>query len=127
MKKNDLELSKELKKPVKEPKAKKTAKVKPEKVNKEPKTDKVQNKKLMGMSTNNMAGKNLQEDQNSSKKITERLSIKIKLTLSHVLILMIPVITIVVLLFVNSKAAILSEVEKANLALAGQVTKLVTL
>lgn len=57
--------------------------------------------------------------------ISEIMPIKLKLALSHVLILMIPVIVIVVLLFVNAKGAILKEVEQANLALADQVSKFV--
>lgn len=124
MKSKELELSKELTKSVKESKPKKVPKEKTPKV---PKQKKIQLQKNSGKSKNkkiNGASQGTQEDQ---KKTTERISIKVKLTLSHVFILMIPVITIVVLLFVNSKAAILTEVVKANGALADQVTKIISL
>lgn len=61
------------------------------------------------------------------RKWKESLSIKVKLTLSHVLIVIIPVIIIIVLLFFNAKAAIVSEVSDANLALADQVVNTVNL
>lgn len=123
MKKNELNLSKELKKPVKEPKAKKVAK---EKNIKGKRTAGVGNitKLFSGRKGNQHHHKELNSQQ---KETVERLSIKIKLTLSHILILMIPVLLIVVLLFFNSKNAILTEVQKANNALAEQVTKILTL
>jgi methyl-accepting chemotaxis protein len=122
MEHKELELSKELAKKVKEPKAKKLSKPK---LPKAPKQKKITSKMNNGKSNNQLIDSNLENAQKQQKKTTELISIKVKLTLSHVLILMIPVITIVVLLFVNSKAAILTEVEAANLALADQVTKLV--
>lgn len=57
----------------------------------------------------------------------ETISIKVKLILSHFLILLLPVIIIILLLFLNAKAAILEEVEKSNLSIADQVTTLVNL
>jgi methyl-accepting chemotaxis protein len=61
------------------------------------------------------------------KSIRERLPIKLKLILSHVLILLVPVMIIIFLLYYNAKAAILKEVESANLSVADQVTSLVNL
>lgn len=61
------------------------------------------------------------------KKMSEKISIKVKLTLSHVLIVMLPVIIIIALLFINAKDAISEEVSNANLALADQVTNLMNL
>lgn len=123
MKKNELNLSKELKKPVKEPKSKKVTK---EKVKKGKPDARVGNiTKLFSRHKNK--GHHHIELNSQQKETVERLSIKIKLTLSHILILMIPVLLIVILLFVNSKNAILTEVQKANNALAEQVTKILTL
>lgn len=60
-------------------------------------------------------------------KYNERISIKLKLVLSHFLILLIPVIVIILLLFVNAKSALLEEVKKTNLSVADRVTALVNL
>lgn len=124
MKKNEMDFSKDLKKPAKEPKVKKAPK----------------EKKVKGVTTSrdgkfklsNFIGKGKKQKHhleltNQQKETAERISIKIKLTLSHILILMIPVTFIVLLLFINSKNAILTEVQKANGALAEQVTKILTL
>lgn len=66
-------------------------------------------------------------DYKHSKKQNENMSIKLKLTLSHVLISSIPVILIALLLFSNGKGSILEEVEQANRALASKVTELINL
>lgn len=55
----------------------------------------------------------------------ERISIKVKLTLSHVLIFLIPVIIIVALMFTTSKSILLKEVESANVSIANQITSLI--
>lgn len=55
----------------------------------------------------------------------ERISIKLKLTLSHVLIFLIPVIIIVSLMFTTSKSIVLNEVESANVSIANQITSLI--
>lgn len=55
----------------------------------------------------------------------ERISIKIKLTLSHVLIFLIPVIIIVQLMFTTAKQVVLNEVESANVSVANQITSLI--
>ena len=68
-----------------------------------------------------------QKENRKEKSIRERLPIKLKLILSHVLILLLPVIVIIFLLYYNAKAAILEEVESANLSVADQVTSLVNL
>lgn len=68
-----------------------------------------------------------QVEKGEGKKFNERISIKLKLVLSHFLILLVPVMIIILLLFVNAKSAILDEVEKANLSVADQVTSLVNL
>lgn len=62
---------------------------------------------------------------NENKKTNEKISIKLKITLSNILISIIPVIIIAVLLYANGRGSILKEVEDANLALAGQVTELI--
>ncbi len=66
-----------------------------------------------------------QKINRKEKSIRERLPIKLKLILSHVLILLVPVMIIILLLYYNAKAAILEEVESANLSVADQVTSLV--
>ncbi|MBN2222699.1 MAG: methyl-accepting chemotaxis protein, partial [Vallitaleaceae bacterium] len=68
-----------------------------------------------------------QVDYKESKRQNENISIKLKLTLSHVLISSIPVILIALLLFFNGKGSILEEVEQANRALASKVTELINL
>ena len=60
---------------------------------------------------------------NQEVRMNESMSIKLKLTLSHVLISIIPIAIVAVLLFTNGKDSILEEVQKANLALADQVTE----
>ncbi|MCF8018592.1 conserved membrane protein of unknown function [Petrocella atlantisensis] len=60
---------------------------------------------------------------NQEIRMNESMSIKFKLTLSHVLISIIPIAIVAVLLFTNGKDSILEEVQKANLALADQVTE----
>lgn len=72
-------------------------------------------------------GLSQQKENKKEKKFNERISIKLKLVLSHFFILLIPVMIIILLLFLNAKAAILEEVEKANLSVADQVTSLVNL
>lgn len=67
------------------------------------------------------------KDNKKIKNFKERISIKLKLVLSHFFILLIPVMVIIILLFVNAKSAILEEVEKANLSVADRVTALVNL
>lgn len=62
---------------------------------------------------------------NEKKKNHEWISIKLKLTISNVLIAIIPVIVIAILLFSSGRSSILNEVEQANMALAGQVTELI--
>jgi len=87
-------------------------------------------KELKGTSSKKKKGKDqlkALKGVGQDKKMRERISIKVKLTLSHVLIVMIPVIAIILLLFFNAKAAISSEVSGANLALADQVTNLMNL
>ncbi len=59
--------------------------------------------------------------------MNEWISIRLKLILSHVLIVMIPVIVIISILFVQSRNAITTEVSNANMALADQVTNLMNL
>lgn len=66
-----------------------------------------------------------QKANRKEKSIRERLPIKLKLILSHTLVLLLPVIIIIFLLYYNAKAAILEEVESANLSVAEQVTSLV--
>ncbi len=68
-----------------------------------------------------------QKENKRERNIRERLPIKQKLILSHFLILLVPVMIILLLLFYNAKAAILEEVESANLSVADQVTALVNL
>lgn len=70
---------------------------------------------------------NLQGKQSTSFRSKERISIKLKLTLSHIFILLIPVIIIIFMLYISAKSAILEEVEKANISLADQVTASVNL
>ncbi|MDF1616771.1 methyl-accepting chemotaxis protein [Petrocella sp. FN5] len=60
---------------------------------------------------------------NQEKRMNESMSIKLKLTLSHVLISIIPIAIVAMMLFTNGKDSILEEVQKANLALADQVTE----
>ena len=69
-----------------------------------------------------------QKRENIKKdKFNERISIKLKLVLSHFLILLIPVMIIIILLFVNAKSALLEEVKKTNLSVADRVTALVNM
>ncbi len=58
-------------------------------------------------------------------KTNEHISIRNKLIVSHVLIAILPVIIIAFLLYNNGKNSILDEVEKANLAVADQVTNII--
>jgi len=60
---------------------------------------------------------------NQEKRMNESMSIKFKLTLSHVLISIIPIVIVAMMLFTNGMDSILEEVQKANLALADQVTE----
>ena len=94
------------------------------KLNKKKKTKGGHNKdmKMFKSLKNSNSQKNMKE-----MKYSELLSIKVKLTLSHVLIVMLPVIVIILLLFFNAKGAISNEVSSANSALADQVTNLMNL
>ncbi len=60
-------------------------------------------------------------------KVSERISIKLKLVLSHFLILLIPVMIIILLLFNSAKSALLEEVKNTNLSVADKVTALVNM
>ncbi len=62
---------------------------------------------------------------NTKRKHNEVISLKLKLILSHVLIAVLPMILIAVLLYNTGKGSILEEVEKANLAVANQVTNII--
>lgn len=66
-----------------------------------------------------------ENSQQIKKHMKERISIKLKLTLSHILIFLVPVIAIVSLMFITSKSVVLHEVESANVSIANQVTSLV--
>jgi methyl-accepting chemotaxis protein len=59
------------------------------------------------------------------KKKNERIAIKLKLIMSHVLLAAIPVIIVAVMLFLNAKTNIIQEVETANQATAEQVAYLI--
>ncbi len=64
---------------------------------------------------------------NTKHKRHETISLKLKLILSHVLIAVLPMILIAVLLYNTGKDSLLEEVEKANLAVADQVTNIINL
>ena len=64
---------------------------------------------------------------NAQRKKHEVISLKLKLILSHVLIAVLPMILIAVLLYNTGKGSLLEEVEKANLAVADQVTNIIDL
>lgn len=77
------------------------------------------------MKKNNSKKRLQKKDTIRKGKYNEKISIKLKLVLSHFLILLIPVIIIIILLFVNAKSALLEEVKKTNLSVADSVTALV--
>jgi len=62
-----------------------------------------------------------------SKLKTEKMSIKAKLIISHITISIIPVIIITLFVYLQSKNAILNEVEQANKALADQAVNTLNL
>jgi len=67
------------------------------------------------------------EKDNQHKLIKERVSLRVKLTLSNVLLAFIPALIILMVLFSQSRNALRDEVSGANLALADQVTNLMNI
>lgn len=60
-----------------------------------------------------------------NEKMQERLGIRLKLILSHVLIALIPILFISVILYNTGKGSIIEEVEQANLAVINEVTRMI--
>ena len=89
----------------------------------------VNRKSRTGESANrkDRAYQNKYEKHLIGRKTNERMSIKLKLTLSHILISITPVIIIAVLMLNAGKESILREVQTENLALAEQVTQIIDL